>query len=195
MLEKIEFNKAVYSIKDLPKQGYPEIILCGRSNVGKSSFINSVFSKKNLAKTSSTPGKTRALNYYLINENIFLVDLPGFGYAKVSKKERDYWEKIINDYFSSNRDILNAFHIVDCRQQATELDYQLNRYLKKNQIPYIVILNKIDKLNQSEKAFAIKRIQEQFPELTLKVDLFVYSSVNGTGRKEMIKIINDMIYH
>lgn len=195
MLEKIEFHKAVYSIKDLPKQGYPELILCGRSNVGKSSFINSVFSKKNLAKTSSTPGKTRALNYYLINNNFFLVDLPGFGYAKVSKKERDYWEKIISDYFACGRNIKAAFHIVDSRHQATELDLQLNDYLKNNQVPYIMILNKIDKLNQAEKAFSVKRIREQFPELTLKVDLFPYSTVDGTGKNEMSKIINDMIYH
>lgn len=192
MWEKIEFFNPVFKISQLPKQGYPEIILCGRSNVGKSSFINSLFNKKNLAKTSSTPGKTRSLNYYLIDNKTFLVDLPGFGYAKISQQERDYWKKMIDEYFKSNRNILRAFHLIDSRHPATDLDFQLNQYLREQDIPYVIILNKVDKLKKSEIVLSKKRIINQFPELIFGINLFVYSSVNGSGKTEIRNLFNDL---
>src|SRR3989339_1840308 len=99
MFEKQQFIKSAFNLSEIPKCRLPEVVLCGRSNVGKSSFINSLFNKKGLAKTSSSPGKTKSLNFYLVEKKFYMVDLPGFGYAKVSKTEREKWQKLIEDYF------------------------------------------------------------------------------------------------
>ncbi|HEX2868417.1 MAG TPA: ribosome biogenesis GTP-binding protein YihA/YsxC [Ignavibacteriales bacterium] len=186
MSNKIEFIKAAFSLQKLPPENLPEVILCGRSNVGKSSFINSLFNRKNLAKTSSIPGKTRSLNYYLVGNSYYLVDLPGYGYAKVSKEERNYWQKIMEGYFSLGRNILLAVHLIDSRHAPTQLDKQLNQYLKENSIPYIVLLNKADKLKQSEFAKAAKEARSVFPELTQGENLLFYSALNKTGHKEIL---------
>jgi GTP-binding protein len=194
MFEKQEFIKSVYNLSDLPKHSLPEIILCGRSNVGKSSFINSLFNRKNLAKTSSTPGKTRSINYYLVDEKFYVVDLPGYGYAKASKKEREYWGKLISDYISKSPNISLAFHLVDSRHKPTELDFQLNDLLRHAEIPYIVLLSKTDKLNQSELAKARKETREIFPELLQGENLLTYSSLKNTGRKEVLARLNSLFY-
>ena len=141
-MKKIEFIKPVYNLNELPKQNLPTVVLCGRSNVGKSSFINSLFNTK-LAKTSSHPGKTRSINYYLVENKFFLVDLPGFGYARVSKSERDAWQHLLEKYFSLNKNINLAVHIIDSRHDQMQLDIELNEFLHNQNIPYFVILNKI----------------------------------------------------
>lgn len=189
----IRFFKSVYSLKDLPADNHPEIILCGRSNVGKSSFLNSVFNKKNLAKTSSTPGKTRSLNYYLYMDKIYFVDLPGFGYAKVSKAEREKWQKLIEDYLSLRRNIISAVHLIDSRHRPTELDQLLRYYIMTKNIPYSVVLNKIDKLKQSEMFSARKQIVELFPELEPDTSLFLYSALKGTGKKSIINFLKILL--
>jgi GTP-binding protein len=194
MFEKQEFIKSVYNIKELPKNNLPEVILCGRSNVGKSSFINSLFNRKNLAKVSSTPGKTRSINYYLIDNKFYIVDLPGYGYAKTSKKERAFWGKLLNDFFSINKNISIAFHIIDSRHKPTELDIQLNELLKQYGIMYTVILSKIDKLKQSEYARSKKQIKDYFPEISAGDNLLVYSSIKKVGRKEVLKKFSKMFY-
>ncbi|MEJ2615801.1 MAG: ribosome biogenesis GTP-binding protein YihA/YsxC, partial [Ignavibacteriaceae bacterium] len=148
MFEKQEFTKSVYKLSQIPRDNFPEIILCGRSNVGKSSFINSIFNRKNLAKISSTPGKTRSINYYNIDDKFYLVDLPGFGYAKTSLKERESWGRLLSQYIEASKKLMCAFHFIDSRHAPTELDVQLNELLKFNNIAYLVILNKIDKLKQ-----------------------------------------------
>ena len=189
-MNNIRFVKSVFTLKDTPSDPLPVVILCGRSNVGKSSFINSLFNKKNLAKTSSSPGKTRSLNYYLVENKFFIVDLPGFGYAKVSKKERDAWQKLIEDYLSANPNIAAAFHLVDSRHEPTELDVLLNEFLRNNDIAYTIVLSKIDKLNQSELAASRKRAVSCFPELIYGENLLMYSSITGFGKKEIAKRLN-----
>ncbi len=109
MVSQQKFITSVYNLNDLPKNNLPEIILCGRSNVGKSSFLNSLYNRKDLAKTSSTPGKTRSINYYLIDEKFYMVDLPGYGYAKTSLKEREFWSKLIGDFISKSKYIYLSF--------------------------------------------------------------------------------------
>lgn len=192
-MKKIEFVKPVYSLNEIPKKELPTVVLCGRSNVGKSSFINCLFSPLKVAKTSSTPGKTRSINYYLVENKFYLVDLPGFGYAKVSIKERDYWQKLLEKYFEVNKNIVLAFHIIDSRHEPTKLDIGLNNFLAAQEITYNVILNKADKLKQSEIAKAQKRIREFFPELLSGDNLFLFSSVNGTGKKEIIRLLNSLL--
>jgi GTP-binding protein len=194
MFEKQEFIKSIYNIKDIPRRRLPEVILCGRSNVGKSSFINSLFNRKNLAKISSTPGKTRSINYYNIDDNFYLVDLPGYGYAKTSMKEREYWGRIISDYISHSGHITLAVHIIDSRHNPTELDIKLNELLKEYKIPYLVLLNKADKLKQSEISTVRKNILLYFPELIDGENLLLHSAVKKTGRREVIEHLAKLFY-
>lgn len=189
MFEKQKFTASVYKLTDLPKSELPQIVLCGRSNVGKSSFINSLFNRKNLAKTSSTPGKTRSINFYDIDSTFFMVDLPGYGYAKVSQSDRQKWGKLINDFFAESKNIVLVLHLIDCRHNPTELDIKLNQMLKDLNLPYNVILNKSDKLKQSEVSRSVKSVVQFFPELIFNVNLFLYSSVKGTGKKEIKKVL------
>lgn len=194
MFEKQQFVKSVYNLNDIPRLRLPEVILCGRSNVGKSSFINSLFNRKGLAKTSSTPGKTRSLNYYLIDEKLYFVDLPGYGYAKTSLKERKYWGDIIGQYISTSGHISLGIHLIDSRHNPSDLDLKLNILLKGQGIPYIVLLNKVDKLNQSEISSAKKNIKTYFPELSNENNLLLYSAVKKTGRKDILSYLSKMFY-
>lgn len=187
-----KFLKSVHSIKDIPSQNLPELILCGRSNVGKSSFINSILSKRNLAKVGATPGKTKFLNYFLINEKFYIVDLPGLGYAKVSKEEREKWSKLIERFLARNDKIKLAVHIIDSRHEPTDIDLFLTQTLIKNNIPFIIVMNKIDKLNQSELNLSKKRVSEFYQGLEENENIFWFSSVNGTGKKEIIKFLKDL---
>lgn len=193
-MKEIIFIKSVVSINDLPKDGLSEIVLCGRSNVGKSTFINSFFNKKNLAKVSSTPGKTRALNYYLVENKFYIVDLPGFGYAKVSKSEKEKWDSLITDYLSSGRNIAMLFHLIDSRIGPTVLDEMLYEFALSKNLPYFAILNKIDKLKQSEIAKSKQNIINKFNTLEFGKNLFYYSGVTGIGKKEIKKIILNYYY-
>lgn len=192
MFEKQQFVKSVYDLKDLPKGELPEIILCGRSNVGKSSFINSLFNKKDLAKISSTPGKTRSINYYLIDNSFYLVDLPGYGYAKISKEERNFWGKLVTGYIISSPNIQLVFHFIDSRHKPTSLDIDFNDFLKTTNIPYIFVLSKTDKLKQSEYSQAGTSLKECFPEISPGDNLIFYSAIKKTGRKEVLKRMSSL---
>ncbi|MCL5029703.1 MAG: ribosome biogenesis GTP-binding protein YihA/YsxC [Bacteroidetes bacterium] len=194
MFDKQEFIKSVYNLSELPKNNLPEIILCGRSNVGKSSFINSLFNRKNLAKISSTPGKTRSINYYLIDDKLFVVDLPGYGYAKTSQTERKFWAKLIGDFISTSKNISLAFHLIDSRHKPTELDIQLNELLQSTQIPYIVVLTKADKLRQTEFKDSIENLQTTFPNIKNEDGILFYSSVKNTGRKQVLNLLSELFY-
>jgi GTP-binding protein len=194
MFEKQEFIKSVFDLKDIPKHQMPVIVLCGRSNVGKSTFINSLFNRKDLAKVSSTPGKTRSLNYYLIDEKFYLVDLPGYGYAKISKKERDYWGGLIRNFIQKEKNIVLAFHLIDSRHKPTELDLQLSSFLHSVNLNCMTILTKSDKLKQSEYAQSGKNAGELIPGLVLNDNLFFYSSIKKTGKKEILSVLSRMFY-
>ncbi len=191
-MKNVKFLKSVYSVKELPNKNLPEIILCGRSNVGKSSFINSLFNRKNLAKTSSAPGKTRSLNYYSIDDKYFIVDLPGFGYAKTSVQERKSWQKLVENFLSSSKNISLAFHFIDSRHEPTNLDVILNQFLREYNIPYNIILSKVDKLNQSELEKTKRKVREIFPELLLNENLFLYSSVKKIGKHNILRILSNL---
>ncbi|MCH9029123.1 MAG: YihA family ribosome biogenesis GTP-binding protein [Bacteroidetes bacterium] len=194
MFAKIYFERSVYRLIDLPKKSLPEVILCGRSNVGKSSFINSIFNRKNLARISSTPGKTRSINYYNIDEKFYLVDLPGFGYAKVSKVEREKWGRLVSEFVRNAKNIELAIHFIDSRHKPTEVDINLNELLKFANIPYLVLLSKSDKLKQSDFKIAINNITTTFPELILDENLFFYSTIKGRGKKEIINRLSKLFY-
>ncbi len=194
MFEKQEFIKAVYNLKELPSDNLPQIILCGRSNVGKSSFINSLFNRKNLAKTSSTPGKTRSINFYLIDNRFYIVDLPGYGYAKTSKEEREHWGKLIGDFIADSNKISLAFHLIDCRHKPTELDIQLNSFLLHKCIPYVFVLNKADKLKQSEFKQSRNYIEMSFGKTDETKEPIFYSSIKNLGKKEILSKLSKQFY-
>ncbi|MCH8325887.1 MAG: YihA family ribosome biogenesis GTP-binding protein [Bacteroidetes bacterium] len=194
MFKQLEFLKSAYTAEQLDKSSKPEIIFCGRSNVGKSSLINTLLNRKRFAKTSSTPGKTRSINYYLIDEKYKLVDLPGYGWAKTSIAEREKWAKLVESYLRNSVSVELAFHLIDSRHKPTELDDKLNALLKASSIPYIMILNKIDKLNQSQLALAKKRIVGHYPGLVFGENLLVFSSITKKGRKELMSLLKGMFY-
>lgn len=194
MFKNIHFYKSVFELNKLPKSDLKQLILCGRSNVGKSSFINSISKRKGIAKISSTPGKTRSINFYLVDEKYFIVDLPGFGYAKISQAEREKWGKLVSNYILNSDNIIHAFHIIDSRYKPTELDVQLNQWLKSAELDYSIILNKADKLNQSETHKAIKNIEVIFSGLELNNNLFLYSSVTGKWKRPIEKRITELFH-
>jgi GTP-binding protein len=189
MFNKQTLITTAFSLKDLPKRNLPEVILCGRSNVGKSSLINSFFNNSKLAKTSSTPGKTRSINYYLIDDNFYIVDLPGYGYAKTSLKERAYWGNLMFDYLAASKNISFAFQLIDSRHKPTSLDVELKKLLEFHSINYKIILTKADKLNQSELAKAKNGIKDYAPQLSINEDIVLYSTLKSTGSKELANIL------
>ncbi len=188
----VEFVKSVYKIDDLPKIRLPEVVLCGRSNVGKSSFINSFFNRKNVAKISSTPGKTRSINYYIVEKKFYLVDLPGFGFAKISKAEQLLWKKLMEDFFGNSQHISLALHFIDSRHSPTKLDLQLKVMLEQYQIPYLIILNKADKLKQAQKAKTLKEIRKIYPKQFIQNKIILYSTLKGIGKKEVKLILSEI---
>lgn len=194
MFDKQVFITSVFNLKDLPKKKLPEVVLCGRSNVGKSSLINSLFNRKDLAKTSGTPGKTRSINFYEIDERFYVIDLPGFGYAKTSKKEREFWARLITDFFNVSQQIKLVVHLIDSRHKPTELDVRLNQTLNNFNLPYIFLLSKADKLKQSEKKKAIENLKSVFPESDPDSNVLFYSSVKGKGKKAMLGLLESLFY-
>lgn len=194
MFEKQKFTQSVFKIGDIPKKRLPEVILCGRSNVGKSSFINSFFNRKDLAKVSSTPGKTRSINFYEIDDTFYVIDLPGFGYAKTGKTQRVMWSKLIEEFISSSNHIRLAIHFIDSRHKPTELDYQLNSLLHGLSIPYIILLSKVDKLKQAELGLAKRNLAEFLPEIDLNINVVNYSSIKPIGKKIIVKLFQELFY-
>lgn len=191
MFEKIVFVKSVFNIEDLPKLSLPEIVVCGRSNVGKSTFINTIFNKKNLAKVSSTPGKTKSINFFLVDDKFYLVDLPGFGFAKVSKQEQNKWKKLVEDYFVVSQNISMVFHLVDSRILPSNLDMMMNEMLENNNLNYVMLFNKVDKLNQSEFIKSKKNYFSAFINKVTDSSFIPFSSISGVGKKEVLKKISE----
>ncbi|WP_156291211.1 ribosome biogenesis GTP-binding protein YihA/YsxC [Oceanobacillus salinisoli] len=171
------------SKKQYPNDGLPEIALAGRSNVGKSSFINKLIHRKNLARTSSKPGKTQTLNFYKINESFYFVDVPGYGYAKVSKKEREKWGMMMEEYFQTRDTLKAVLLITDVRHEPTRDDIQMYEFLKYYELPVIIVATKLDKVPKSKQAKHIKRTEQ-----TLQVDphdvVLPFSAETGEGKDE-----------
>lgn len=180
-------------VEDCPHTALPEYAFIGRSNVGKSSLINMLTGRKSLAKVSGKPGKTRLINHFLINDNWHLVDLPGYGYAKVSKKEKKVFQKFITDYFKKRKQLVNAFVLVDSRHEPQKIDLEFMIWLGENGIPFSIIFTKIDKLKPKalEKNIAHYKtvLMESWAEL---MPMFVTSSSNQTGKDEVLNYIDSI---
>lgn len=168
------------------RDSLPEAAFMGRSNVGKSSLINGLLRRKKLARTSQTPGKTRLAHFYLLNDRCYFVDLPGYGYAKVSKTEQDKWKILVEGYLSREKRPVISLLLLDCRHQPTVADRQLRDWLEHNELGFLVVLTKSDKLSRSRVLRAAAEIRKGFLE-GRDIPVIPFSSKTGTGRDELWK--------
>ena len=177
-------------LKQIPESIYPEVVFAGHSNVGKSSLINKVLGRKAIAKVSATPGKTSTVNFFEIDK-IHLVDLPGYGYAKVPQGEKDRWRKLINGYLSADRDIALIFMLVDFRHEPTKDDLKMIDFLIECELPFVLVLTKADKLSKNQRA---KRLNEFVKEIPCFEDIhkIEFSAQTGEGADEIRQIIEDI---
>ena len=173
-----------------PMGNRPEFLLVGRSNVGKSSFINSLLSRKNLAYTSSKPGKTQTLNFYNVNDSFYIVDVPGYGYALTSRENRHKYGMMIEDYIQTRKELRRVFMLIDFRHAPTEDDLLMYNFLKYYSIPVTVIATKADKVPGSKKSKNLKKIMDTL-DLVIGDDLVVFSSLTRLGVKEVIRKIEE----
>jgi GTP-binding protein len=176
-----EFVKSAFNRSQWVADGRPEVAFLGRSNVGKSSLINSLLSRRGLARTSNTPGRTQSINFFLINDKFYFADLPGYGYARVSKTMRGDWGKMAEDYLSSRPELALCIQLVDARHEPSKLDVQLNDWLIHYQKPHVVVATKSDKLSRNELQKQIKVIQQTLGDS----EVLTYSSETASGREDV----------
>lgn len=174
-----------------PEDKKAEFLLVGRSNVGKSSFINALLGRKNLARTSSHPGKTQTLNFYEVNKEFYLIDVPGYGYAEVSKKRREKFGKMIEEYLETRKELKRVFMIIDFRHKPTEDDILMYNFLKYYNLPVTIVATKADKIGASKRDRCKKQITDTL-DLVVGDDLVIFSSVTKEGKDIVIKIIEDL---
>ena len=184
---KVEFLISAAATKDFPKNRLPEIAFAGKSNVGKSSVINRVLNRKNFARVGETPGKTIHVNYFTIDSKCYFVDLPGYGYAKVSQSEKERWGKLMEDYFASNRITLGIL-IVDGRHAPTNNDITMAQWFMDSGCPFVVLANKVDKIGSTKIAPNMAVIRQDL-ELPDEIPLIPFSAEKGTGKDELVKYI------
>lgn len=188
---KAEFYTSFGKLSQMPKSDRLEIAFSGRSNVGKSSLINKIFNRKSLAKVSSVPGKTVTINFFTL-ENIYIVDLPGYGYAKVSKSEKKGWGDLIGGYLeSSERDLELVFQLVDMRHAPTKDDIQMINFLIDSEIPFVIVFTKADKLKKTAREERMKAFAEEIPCFE-DITCVTFSTVTGEGVEQIREIIEEI---
>lgn len=190
-IKKARFLLSQSAYGSFPQQGMQEIAMAGKSNVGKSSLINSLTCNSKLARTSSEPGKTRLINYYAINEEFLLVDLPGYGFARAPKSEQDRWARMIEGYLTGSQNLRHVFHLVDIRHAPTREDQMMTEYLRHYDIPFTVVATKADKLSKAQRSRSIPVICR-----TLVVqpwEILTYSSEDLTGREALLEKIESIL--
>lgn len=192
-IKTAEFIMSNTDVSKCPKERIPEYAFIGRSNVGKSSLINMLMERKSLAKTSGTPGKTQLINHFKINDSWFLVDLPGYGYAKVSKKKRQKFQFYIEDYFKKREQLVCSFVLVDSRHDPQKIDLEFMQFLGEQRIPFCIVFTKADKLGSSKLNKQIlaykKKLLNTWEEVPTS---FITSSSSGMGRKEFLEFIDQV---
>lgn len=191
-INNADLEKVAVEEKQYPKENLPEFAFAGRSNVGKSSFINAMLNRKNLARTSSTPGKTRTINFYKVNDDLRLVDLPGYGYAKIAKSEKEKWAGIINRYLENRENLLETILLVDIRHEPTALDKQMYDYILGSGFSGIVIATKKDKIKRSQVDKQISLIAKKLG-VEHRENIIPFSSTKKDEVQDMWFIFEDMI--
>lgn len=191
----LNFNKAEFftsygRLDQFEESSIPEVVFSGRSNVGKSSFINKLVNRKSLARTSGTPGKTATINFFHV-DGIYFVDLPGYGYAKVSKQEKKKWSALIGGYLDMDRDIRLVIQLIDIRHNPTQNDLDMINFYIDFEIPFIIALTKVDKLKKTKRELRIKTLKEQFVEYG-DIQVVSFSSETGEGVDKIHSIIKSI---
>ena len=182
------FVGSFFALDQLPRDRLPHVAVAGRSNVGKSSLLNQILSQRKLARVSSTPGRTRSLNFFKIDNRYYIVDLPGYGYAKVSKSMRDEGGKLIEDYLTSEDSLIGLVLLLDCRRELTQQDWELIGWLSERQLPVMVAITKADKLNKDK----LNRKVRQF-EAELGVAVIPFSIISALGKKALLASIRRLV--
>ncbi len=186
-LHNAEFVISAASQRDFPKNQLPQIVFAGKSNVGKSSVINRLLNRKNFARVGASPGKTTHINFFCIDKKIYFVDLPGYGYAKVSHSEKERWGKLLEEYFNREESFKLGVFIVDARHKPTKDDLVMAEWFRQTDVPYCVVANKADKLKKSQMEASIKLISE-----TLDIPqeaVLLFSAEKGLGKAELLSMI------
>ena len=178
--QKVSFVLSAASAKDFRRDGLPQIVFAGKSNVGKSSVINRVLQRKNYARVGESPGKTVHINYFLVDETAYLVDLPGYGYAKVNFNEKKRWADLMEGYFNSGRNIKLVVQLTDMRRPATKDDLDMMRFMQSAGYPFIVVMTKSDKLNKTERTKRLEAVHSELAEFG-DVTVIPFSATNGEG--------------
>ncbi|WP_440999697.1 ribosome biogenesis GTP-binding protein YihA/YsxC [Fodinibius sp. SL11] len=189
--KKADFVTSAPSLDVCPDPYFPEICFAGRSNVGKSSLINALVDHKGLARTSNVPGKTQQMNYYQVDDKLFLVDLPGFGYAQVSKEERERWGRDIRDYLLERSTLRLVLHLVDIRHEPSDLDEEFFYWLGTNRLPFAVVLTKADKLSYNKQQQSKFRLQGILDEMNIEVPIIVSSTKDKKGIGDIKQLITE----
>lgn len=192
-IRTVEFSGTVVDAGAKLPGDLPQIAFSGRSNVGKSSLINTILrrTRKKLARVSATPGKTQALNFYRVNDDFFLVDLPGYGYARAPGPVRNAWKKLVEGYLSRKTDLRGVVHLVDARHDPTPLDHEMVEFLAEVGLPTLVVLTKIDKLKRQQRTHSMLRAVD---ELSLDEDqILAFSSKTGEGRDALLGALDDLL--
>lgn len=187
---KAEFYASYGKFSQIPPCDRIEIAFAGRSNVGKSTLINKIFNRKNLARVSSVPGKTATINFYSL-ENIYFADLPGYGYAKVSKSEKERWSELIEGYLNSDRDIRLVFSLIDMRHPPTADDIHMINYLIESELPFVIVLTKADKLKKTEREKRMEALKTEIPYYD-QIHIVPFSSITFEGVEEIRSIIDEI---
>jgi GTP-binding protein len=187
-LNQAEFVRSASKPSDFPRDTLPQVVFAGRSNVGKSSVINRLLNRKNLARVGAAPGKTTHINYFLIDKQLYLIDLPGYGYAKVSKQERDRWGKLIEAWFADPSLMTLGILIVDARHKPTADDCTMSDFFLSTEKPFVVVANKLDKLKKSEIEGNLSQIRETLA-LPDSVPVIPFSAEKGDGKQELLDLI------
>lgn len=187
---KAEFYASYGKFSQIPLCDRIEIAFAGRSNVGKSTLINKIFNRKNLARVSSVPGKTATINFYSL-ENIYFADLPGYGYAKVSKSEKERWSELIEGYLNSDRDIRLVFSLIDMRHPPTADDIHMINYLIESELPFVIVLTKADKLKKTEREKRMEALKTEIPYYD-QIHIVPFSSMTFEGVEEIRSIIDEI---
>jgi len=192
-IKSAEFVISNTDVKKCPKEPYPEYAFIGRSNVGKSSLINMITNHKSLAKTSGKPGKTQLINHFIINKSWFLVDLPGYGYAQVSKDKRRTFQKFIRDYFDKRMQLACSFVLIDSRHEPQKIDLEFMQLLGESGIPFCIVFTKADKLNKNALEKNISHYKKILLETWEEVPTyFITSSSTSLGKEEILKFIDQV---
>ena len=187
-IKSVEFIKSVVDTNAIPTGGYPEIAFSGRSNVGKSSLINCLLNRRAIARVSSTPGKTQQLNFYLVNESVYFVDLPGYGYAKAPKQLKSRWKRLVESYFDRSQNLRGIVQLIDSRHDPTSEDLEMINWLAVREVPTILILTKIDKLRPNQRAKNFKLIGGTL-DWAAEDQILPFSVKTGEGRDRLLDLI------